>query len=207
MDFDGKVYIGSAPNAHLFRFDPKDPGLIDLGQPCPGETCIWCLATAPDGTVYGGTSPHAKLFVCPSGVGEAVDLGRMYGRPSDLRHIAVDPDGLVYCGIGPKEARLIRYTPATGHRADLLPRVYRTAGTVRPVIGRDGIVYAILKDEIFEIDGNACIPLFPRDFPGERPPALQDGREISEIAGDTLTLRDPETGRTTSLTLDTNWLS
>ena len=131
----------------------------------------------------------------------------MCRRSGDLRHITVDADGLVYCGIGPTEARLIRYTPATGRKTDLLPRVYRTAGTVRPVIGRDGVVYAILRDEIFEIERNACIPLFPQEFPGERPLALRDGREIGEVSGDTVTLRDPRTGRTASLTLDVNWLS
>jgi len=191
---DGAAYLGTRPGAHLLRFDPRTHEWKDLGHPCPGETCICCLAIAPDGTIYGGTSPHARLFGYNPQTKDAADLGQVHKRQPDLRYFEIDADGRVYCGLGPEEANLVRYTPESGHKTDLLPRIYRTAGYAHPVMGSDDVIYAIVEERFLEIENNACFPIFPRDFPGQRPHRLGDDREIVGISGNTLTLKHAETG-------------
>ena len=197
----GKVYIGTRPSGHLLCFDPRESGLTDLGQPCPEQTGVWCLSAAPDGTIYGGTSPEARLFACAPETGETTDLGRVHGYQPDLRYIEIDPDGRVYCGLGPNEANVVRYSPDSKHKTELLPKIYRTPGYARPVLATDEVIYVILGERIFEIEDKACIPLFPQDFPGERPAELRDGREVVGIIDEELVLRDPETGVETILEL------
>lgn len=194
---DGAAYLGTRPGARLLRFHPRTHEWEDLGCPCPDETCICCLAAAPDGTIYGGTSPHARLFGYNPQTKDAADLGQIHKRQPDLRHLETDAEGHVYCGLGPEEANLVRYAPESGHKTDLLPKIYRTAGYARPVMGNNDVIYVIVEERFLEIEDTACFPIFPRDFPGQPPHRLGDGREIVGLSGNTLTLKNPETGSET----------
>ena len=59
---DGSLYVGTYPNAHLYRYDPGAGTVTDLGQPIPGESVIYGLTADQNGNVYAGTYPTAHAF-------------------------------------------------------------------------------------------------------------------------------------------------
>jgi len=197
---DGRACLCARPAGHLFLFDSHSEAWADLGEPFRGDSVL-SMSSAPGGLLYAGTSPHAELYRHDHASGETQSLGRMHTRQPDLLHLVVDADGNVYCGLGPDEASLVRYNPDTAHKTDLLPRIYRSPGHARPVMGSDDVVYVTVGDRLFEIEGNACIPTFPADFPGERDRVLADGRELGLISHDAIALRNPDTGETSELKL------
>lgn len=197
---DGRASLCARSAGHLYGFDPVSEAWSDLGEPFQDATVL-SMSAAPDGELYVGTSPHAELYRHDHGSGETESLGRMHSRQPDVRHLVVDADGLVYCGLGPDEANLVRYAPDNAHRTELLPRIYRTPGYARPMMGSDDVIYAAVGERFFEIEDNACIPIFSDDFPGERVRVLADGRELGPLTREAIALRNPETGETSELRL------
>src|SRR5699024_7339590 len=57
----GQVHIASWGGGNLFRHDPEQDQIIDLGMALPGQTTVAVLAAA--GSVgYGGTFPGGRVF-------------------------------------------------------------------------------------------------------------------------------------------------
>lgn len=112
---DGKVYIGSYYQGHLYQWDPATKTMTDLGVASPGGTYAYGLSTAPDGTVYGGAYPNARVWSYRPGVG-FTDLGRITADDTIQysRATAYDPvHRALYVGTQPV-ARLFRMDLDTG---------------------------------------------------------------------------------------------
>lgn len=71
---DGRAYIATFYEGHLFRWDPASGEMADLGRAPGGATYLYGLSVAPDGTVYGGSYPEATVWSYRDGVG-FTDLG------------------------------------------------------------------------------------------------------------------------------------
>jgi streptogramin lyase len=71
---DGRVYIATFYEGHLFRWDPATEQMTDLGRAPGGATYLYGLSIAPDGTVYGGSYPNATVWSYADGAG-FTDLG------------------------------------------------------------------------------------------------------------------------------------
>jgi hypothetical protein len=119
---DGRVYVGTYDNAHLYRYDPATGAVSDLGQPVPGEAYIYGLSAGPDGTIYGGTYPHTHAFAYHPDTGATTDFGPLDGVQQYARSTAYDPDrNALFVGLSSPKARLFRVDVATGTRQEITP--------------------------------------------------------------------------------------
>lgn len=182
---DGKLYVGTTPNAHLLRLDPTRKTLIDLGQPSTTETYIWQLALGSDRRLYGCTYPSCKLVRYDPATSTNQDLGRLDPHEQYARSIAASDDGFVYVGIGTSQAHLVAYEIRTGHRRDLLPEALRAAGTATVVRGQGGVVYGWAGDQYFRLQGWQAVPIPAEAYRPEAAARMRDGRSLT-LEGDTL---------------------
>lgn len=139
---DGNMYMGSLPNAHLYKLDTKAGKLEDLGMPCPGESYIWDIAVAPDKKLYGCTYPNCKIFSYDPATGKMQDLGRMDPHEQYARFIAAGNDGYIYVSTGTVHCGIVAYHIADGTLKQLLPEADRGRGFYTTYRGADGKVYA-----------------------------------------------------------------
>lgn len=116
---DSTVYVGTWPNAHLYRYVPGADRIQDLGQP-PGFTgepfAIWRVTTDAGGNVYGGTSGNqpgdGRVFGYDPTTGEVTDYGVGYPGDGIVRSVAYGHER-VYAGTGPS-LHLVEVDPRTG---------------------------------------------------------------------------------------------
>jgi hypothetical protein len=139
---DGNMYMGSLPNAHLYKLDTKTQQLEDLGMPCPGEQYIWDIAVAPDKKLYGCTFPNCKIFSYDPATGKMADLGRMDPTEKYARYIAAGDDGYVYVSTGTVHSGIVAYHIADGTFNQILPEADRGKLFYTTYRGADGNAYA-----------------------------------------------------------------
>lgn len=126
MCTEGKVYIGTYSNGHLYQYCPNSKVLRDLGEPVPNQTHIWTLCKGPEGKIYGGTYGDCTLFLYDP----IKDLCEILKSPvveneNYLRNIAYDKKrNQLYLGIG-SHAHLVTYNCATGETIEWLPKRYK----------------------------------------------------------------------------------
>lgn len=99
---DGTVYIGgvgSGASGHLYRYDPAQQKVDDLGAPVPGHKFIWALTSDDEGTIFGGTWEGGHVFRYDPGTGEFFDYGQIHPGEDYVRSIDWH-DGYVYGGTG-----------------------------------------------------------------------------------------------------------
>lgn len=129
VDPDGRVYIGTWPNAKLFRFTPWSDGIEDLGQPhgFEGEPfAIWRIVTDPEGKVYGGVSGSTpndgRVFKYNPETSLFTDYGVALEGNGTVRSIALSGDRL-FAGSGPARCGLTEINLLTGAKKEIsLPR-------------------------------------------------------------------------------------
>lgn len=111
---DHSVYVGSYGSAEqkgrIFRYDPDDDKVTELGVPVPTETFVWTVAATKD-YVYGGTSPNGRLFRHDLATGETKDLGSPVPGQTYIRDLAIGDDGTVYAGMGPSSMKVAVLSP------------------------------------------------------------------------------------------------
>lgn len=166
---DGNMYMGSLPNAHLYKLDTKTEKLQDLGMPCPGESYIWDIAVAPDKKLYGCTYPRCKIFSYDPATGKMQDLGRMDPKEQYARYIAAGDDGYVYVSTGTVLSGVVAYRISDGTFHQLLPEADRGKFFYKTYRGTDGKVYATAKATTFLLENGQAKKL-PRTA---KPPAAQ----------------------------------
>lgn len=193
---DGRVYVGTLPEAHLFRLDWARHELVDLGRPSAGEQYIWQLTVGTDRKVYGCTFPSARLVRYDPATGGSEDLGRMHPSEQYARTVAADDAGFVYCGIGMARVAVVAYEIATGRHRDILPPELAQQGVAMVHRGDDGRVYAIVGGQALRLSGFAAEPVSPSQARPAPVPTLADGRQVSYDGRRQLTLSDPRTGVT-----------
>jgi streptogramin lyase len=119
---DGTAYVGTYPNAHLYRYDPGTGTVTDLGQPIPGESVIYGLTADQNGNVYAGTYPTAHAFKYDPSSGQVTDYGSLDPVQQYARSTVYDPDhNKLFVGISTPNARLLRIDVATGQVEDITP--------------------------------------------------------------------------------------
>ncbi|WP_433161087.1 hypothetical protein [Kribbella sp. CA-247076] len=119
---NGHLYVGTYPNAHLYRYDPGAGTVTDLGQPIPGESVIYGLTADPNGNVYAGTYPTAHAFKYDPSNGQVTDYGSLDPVQQYARSTVYDPDhNKLFVGISTPNARLLRIDVETRQVDDLTP--------------------------------------------------------------------------------------
>ena len=127
---DKHIYLGSYPNAHLFKFNTQTTLFTDLGQPIDTESNIWSLTMSLyDKKIYGGTSPFygstspsAYLFSYDTATGVKENLGSM-DDPSNqfARFCVADPDyPYIYVGTACTSTKIVAHNIQTKEITPLL---------------------------------------------------------------------------------------
>lgn len=193
---DGHVYMGTLPNAHIFRLDWSQRALVDMGRPSPTEQYIWQLCVGADGKLYGCTYPNAKLVRFDPATARGEDLGRMDPKELYARHVAADDQGFIYVGIGFASRHLVAYEIATGEHRDILPPDLAGPGDCPVHRGDDGKVYATAGNVRLRLDGWTATVIPANQVRPAPPLKLADGRPVS-YDGRTVTVRAPASGTAT----------
>lgn len=149
---NGQVYVGTYPQAELYRHDPATGESELLGKLVQGSGFVWCLTTAPDGTIYAGTSPGCEVWEYTPETGALRSLGRAHPAVDFARVIAAD-DRFVYVGTTP-ERHIVAINRVSGERRDILPAELVGPGAIyaleatgsRIVAGTEGAVYDLAPD-------------------------------------------------------------
>jgi hypothetical protein len=193
---DGKIYVGTLPNAHLLCLDPATGRFTDLGRPSDTEQYIWQLALGTDRRLYGCTYPNCKLVRYDPATGKMDDLGRMDPREQYARSVAADDAGFVYVGIGMSQAHLVAYEIRTGEHRDLLPESLRDAGSAAVARGEDDTVYGAAGNQHFRLRGGHAEPIPAEQYRPAGTLRLRDGR-ILQMEGADLRVTDGATHEST----------
>ncbi|GAA0913007.1 hypothetical protein [Nonomuraea longicatena] len=112
---DHNVYVGSynataGAMGRLFKYDPDQDKVTELGIPVATETFVWTLAATRD-AVYGGTSPTGRLFRHDIRTGRTEDLGSPVPGEQFIRDLAVARDGTLYAGVGSESMKVAVLSP------------------------------------------------------------------------------------------------
>jgi streptogramin lyase len=122
---DGKVWLGTYGNGHVYRYDPITGTLTDMGASPTGSNVLYGLAPGSNGSVYGGSYGQAKLFAYTNN-GKSHNLGSVYPDVY-ARDVAVDvKHSILYAGIGAIGTNVVRYDLKTGLKKPILPVEYQT---------------------------------------------------------------------------------
>ncbi|HXH09122.1 MAG TPA: hypothetical protein VNP04_05055 [Alphaproteobacteria bacterium] len=197
---DENIYLGTLPNAHILRLDPRTEKLTDMGRPSATEKYILQLTVASDKKLYGCTYPSAKLIRFDPLTGKAEDLGRMDTREQYGRSIAASNDGFVYIGVGDSKVHLVAYEISSGKHYDILPQEYQVAGAPKVYRHGDGKVYAQVADQYFRLEGWNATTVSAVEARNEAINRLKDGRLIVKAEEGLVRIRDPHINRETDLT-------
>lgn len=118
---DGRIYA-AGDNGHLYRYQPGESAVEDLGQAVPGQIFIWDLAAGEHGDIFGGTYAGAHVFKFNPKFGFTdITRGPVVPREEYVRSIAYN-QGHVFAGVGTVHAHLVEIDPATGKKTELLAR-------------------------------------------------------------------------------------
>lgn len=148
----GQVYVGTYPQAELYRHDAATGESELLGKLVPGSGFVWCLTTAPDGVVYAGTSPGCEVWEYDPATGALRSLGRAHAAVDFARVITAD-DQFVYVGTTP-ERHIVAIDRTTGEKREILPADLIAPGAIydiraigaRVIATTGGAVYDLAPD-------------------------------------------------------------
>ncbi|WP_101784367.1 hypothetical protein [Nonomuraea indica] len=139
---DGSVYLGTYPNAKLYRHVPGQSTVTDLGRAEGGYAFIWDLEPGADGEVYGGTYNDGRYFSYADGAFTTLGSVPVVAGAENVRSLAHDPaTGATYLGTG-TNAALVRYDNATGRVDRLLPAAYAHNSMVGGLTWTGGRLFA-----------------------------------------------------------------
>lgn len=92
------VYLGGA-TGHLFRYDPVERTLSDLGRATKQAQVIFDLTVAADGRVWGGSYPRGELWVHDPRQGKFTSIAPLGAGREYARSLALEGNTL-YVGTG-----------------------------------------------------------------------------------------------------------
>lgn len=116
----GILYIGSAWNAQLHRFDPAHPerGVEVLGSLGEGVTFPTGISEAPDGSLWIGAYPESRLIKYEPESGEFTYFGRMHEDENYLYPLVGD-DYTVAGLVRVVRPHIVVVDPATGEHREV----------------------------------------------------------------------------------------
>lgn len=141
---DGVLYICSAWDGHLHRFDANHPdrGIEDLGR--AGDATFGTgLAETPDGTIWIGAYPSASLTAYHPATGELKNFGRIVTDDKYLTPIA-GADGTLAALVKANRPRVLLINPATGQTHEVSPAITDVADSrqfLKLYRGTDDLLY------------------------------------------------------------------
>jgi hypothetical protein len=171
------LYLGSAWDGHLHRFDANHPdrGIEDLGKIEVGEDIFPAgITEAADGAIWIGICNGARLVKFDPATGAFTRFGRMDAVDQYLYPLAGD-DGSLAALVQVVRPHLIAINPATGERRELGPAITDTTDKtqfLKLLKGIDGRIYLDSHAGQFRIDGLKLTPV-------EKIPALLAGIPIA----------------------------
>ncbi|MDG0813545.1 S-layer homology domain-containing protein [Cohnella rhizosphaerae] len=141
---DGRIYFSGTNDGILYRYDPQEKKMTNLGAN-PSDKWVWDLAASADGKIYGATTGSAKVFEYDIASGAFTDLGpiRVNDAQTYARGIAVT-DRYVYVALGLPDA-VVRVDRESGAQQEI---VTPYSGQAR--MGADVWVYGgkvLIRDE------------------------------------------------------------
>lgn len=143
IDPEGNVYVSGGAN--LYKYNPKEDELINLGRAIDTETTVWNLTVSEDGKIFGGTYPNGKVFMYDPVEGRFTDLGSMKEGAGYARSIGWYQDKL-YIGMGIAQ-HLIVYDTKTGEKNEfVLPEENKDDGYVYNLDIHDHYLFIRLSD-------------------------------------------------------------
>ncbi|MFZ9682607.1 MAG: hypothetical protein ACO3DQ_05310 [Cephaloticoccus sp.] len=121
---DGMLYICSAWDGHLHRFDANHPerGIEDLGRVDDGATFGNGITETPDGLIWIGAYPGASLTSFNPATGEFRKFGRIVTDDKYLYPVA-GADGTLAAYIKSNRLRVVLIDPATGQSREVSPPI------------------------------------------------------------------------------------
>ncbi len=169
----GILYLGSAWDGHLHRFDPAHPerGVQDLGAIHPGmATFPTGIQEAPDGGIWIGAYPGAGLTRFDPVTGEFRRYGRMDETDKYLYPLCGD-DGTIAAQTKTTRYRLVMFDPKTGAHAPVGPVLDEPNNPERRWFffkGTDGLLYLDSDLGKFRLQGMTATPVatVPDQLPG-----------------------------------------
>lgn len=168
----GLLYVGSAWDGHLHRFDANHPerGIEDLGQVDPEGTFACGITEMPDGTLWIGSALGARLTKYDPATGQFTRYGRM-DEGEDYLYPLSDKHGSLAAYILAIRPHIIAIDPKTGVGREIGPSISNTTDKtqfLKLFVGTDGLVYLDSHEGKFRFDGEDLIPVdaLPSQLPG-----------------------------------------
>ena len=169
----GILWLGSAWDGHLHRFDPAKPerGVEDLGAIHPGEaTFPTGIAESTDGMLWIGAYPGCSLTRYHPGTGEFTCFGRMDATDKYLYPLCGD-DGTLAAQTKTTRHRIIMIDPHTGAPTPVGPVLEEPNNPARRFVffkGTDGLLYLDSDMGKFRLQGLTATPVesLPPEMPG-----------------------------------------
>jgi len=167
----GVLYIGSAWDAHLHRFDPAHPerGVEDLGHIDPaGADFPTSFAETVDGMIFIGATKGARLVRFDPATKTFTRFGRMDNVDENLGVLAGE-DGSLAGLIHYTRPHLVVIDPRSGEHREIGPIIKDSTDArqfLKLVKGTDGLLYLDTHEGKFRIDRMNIVPV------GRTPPIM-----------------------------------
>ncbi|QED49649.1 WD40 repeat domain-containing protein [Cytobacillus dafuensis] len=144
-DGKGEVWIGGTPSNKLYKYNPNQKKLTDVGKATSGSTSIHDIEVDKDGHIYGSTSYEGGLFKYSNGnfqnLGQA-SKGKMIGRS-----LAYNPKThTMFVGVG-ANADLIAWNLKTNEKKSILPAKYKNITSIYDLDQAGGVLFAKLEKQ------------------------------------------------------------
>jgi len=160
----GILYIGSAWDAHLHRFDPSQPerGVEDLGRIDPGDVIFPTgITESADGAIWVGSCNLARLVKFDPATGKFTQFGPMDDVDNYLYPLAGD-DGTLAALVRVVRPHVIVIDPATGAHREVGPALVDTTDKTKHLKLVKGVDRRLYIDSFagkFRIDGMNISPV------------------------------------------------
>ena len=169
----GILYIGSAWDAHLHRFDANHPdrGIEDLGKIDPGDAIFPTgIGEAADGMIWIGSCNGARLVKFDPATGKFTQFGKMDEVDNYLYPLGGD-DGSLAALVRVVRPHLIVIDPTTGEHREVGPALVDTTDKsqfLKFSKAIDGRLYLDSHAGKFRVDGMNLTPVteIPPPLPG-----------------------------------------
>lgn len=143
-DGKGEVWIGGTPSNKLYKYNPNQKKLTDLGKATSGSTSIHDIEVDKDGNIYGSTSYEGGLF--KHSKGKFQNLGQTSKGKMIGRSLAYYPKThTMFVGVG-ANADLIAWNLKTNAKKSILPDKYKKSITsIYDLDQAGGVLFAKLE--------------------------------------------------------------
>ncbi|MGD7006957.1 hypothetical protein [Metabacillus sp. 84] len=148
IDPQHRVWVGSTPNEHLYRYDPETKEITDLGKATTtSNTTIWDLTyDKKSNRIFGVTSYGGSVITYSEEEGfkslGGVMKGRRYARSVEYD----EKTNTLYVGVG-SPAALIKWDLDTNQKTNILPEKYQKDASVYDLNLSRGRVYAKMENQ------------------------------------------------------------